>query len=272
LVRWWSSENSIAEVDSSGLLTPRRTGAITVHVSAGGWREDSARVVVEADVDSTVLQEDWTVGVERAFIPYGVPQPTTLMGPGRVSSFWNRGDGDFNSGAYSRIILDPRRGLGVETRFSAPLTEIQWQYFDVRLIGDLDSTRLAAWDHKTGGLPMIPGTVRALCGFSLPGGEGEEARDRGVVTAGGHGQSLGISASVVDGSWHTVRIQLFPDGRCGAALDGKPLMIADEAVPLDRRYRLDLTGKSVRTKVLVGPLEVWEGVRGGVDWAALPRR
>jgi hypothetical protein len=44
------------------------------------------------------------------------------------------------------------------------------------------------------------------------------------------------------------------------------LAILDGTLPLDRRYWLDVSGQSVGTRMLVGPIEAWKGVRGGVDW------
>jgi hypothetical protein len=47
------------------------------------------------------------------------------------------------------------------------------------------------------------------------------------------------------------------------------LAILDHTLPLDRRYWLDVSGQSVGTRMLVGPVEAWKGVRDGVDWSAL---
>jgi hypothetical protein len=73
------------------------------------------------------------------------------------------------------------------------------------------------------------------------------------------------------GRWFTIRLQVFPDGRCGVAVDGKPIA-GGETLALDRPFRVVLHGKSVGTRVLVGPLEVWEGVRSDVDWGRTKRR
>jgi hypothetical protein len=42
-------------------------------------------------------------------------------------------------------------------------------------------------------------------------------------------------------------------------------------VPLDEPLRVALHGQSVGTRMLVGSLEVWTGVRADIDWAAAPR-
>ena len=52
-------------------------------------------------------------------------------------------------------------------------------------------------------------------------------------------------------------------------MNGRPVLVTEAQLSLDVPYRLDIEGNSVGTKILVGPLEVWEGVKGGVDWSAL---
>jgi hypothetical protein len=47
--------------------------------------------------------------------------------------------------------------------------------------------------------------------------------------------------------------------------------VTASALPTAVPYRLVLQGKSVGNRMLVGRLEVWEGVKPGVDWAAAPR-
>ena len=73
------------------------------------------------------------------------------------------------------------------------------------------------------------------------------------------------------GRWYRVRLQIFPDGRCGIAVDGKPLGIDATLRRLDRPAWLVVYGNSIGTRMLVGPLEVWEGVKEGVDWGRLSR-
>jgi len=76
---------------------------------------------------------------------------------------------------------------------------------------------------------------------------------------------------MISGSWYAVRIQLFPDGRCGLAINGKPVWITNDALATNQRYRLLLWGNSLGNRMLVGPVKVWEGVPGDVDWSALDR-
>lgn len=152
---------------------------------------------------------------------------------------------------------------------SVPLTQLQWQYIDLTFNASFDSAGLARWDHVSGSVPA-PNTPRA-CGVGIPGGEGASSQQTMSTTSSGVSVNVPVPRSASNGTWHTVRVQIFPDGRCGTALDGKPLAIVDGVLPLDERYWLNISGKSVGTKVLVGPVEVWQGVRGGVDWSAARR-
>ncbi len=71
------------------------------------------------------------------------------------------------------------------------------------------------------------------------------------------------------GAWHRIRIQLFPDGECGIAIDGVPVWRSPGRIPVDQRYRIFIAGNSADTKILVGPLQVWRGVRKDIDLAVV---
>ena len=70
-----------------------------------------------------------------------------------------------------------------------------------------------------------------------------------------------------------MRLQFFPAGTCGIAIGGVPVWRARKPLLRLPPLHLVFAGQSVGTRILVGPLEVWEGVRGGADWNALePQR
>ena len=83
---------------------------------------------------------------------------------------------------------------------------------------------------------------------------------------------MSAPASLGDGSQHVIRLQLFPDGQLGVAADGKPLGITSNPAQLDRPYRVVISGQSVRTRMLVGDVTVWTGVRDDIDWRVVPHR
>ena len=64
-----------------------------------------------------------------------------------------------------------------------------------------------------------------------------------------------------------VRLQLFPDGRCGAAVNGRVIGFADPPANVHaKRAHVFLYGNSPGTMAVVGPLVVSVGVAGGIDW------
>jgi hypothetical protein len=74
-----------------------------------------------------------------------------------------------------------------------------------------------------------------------------------------------------DTAWHDVVLQHFPDGACGLAIDGEPLAIVNGDPPSADSLRVVVQGNSYRTRILIGPLEVIEGVVPGIDWTKAPR-
>jgi hypothetical protein len=91
-----------------------------------------------------------------------------------------------------------------------------------------------------------------------------------MLTAGRQQTPLrDLPARITNGGWHTVRLQLFRDGRCGVAIDGQVVHVSTVAIPLDRPLRLVLHGQSVGTDVRVGPLTWWRGERHDLPWFAV---
>jgi hypothetical protein len=188
-----------------------------------------------------------------------------------TAALWNHGDSSFESGVYSRRALDAAGGLGIEARVSNRLTAVQWQTQAVALDGRLDSARLAAWDHRTGGWPG-QSDADGVCTITYPDGEGAGGVRRYGMAAGLAAASVWAPPDMAAGGWHTLRVQLFPDGRCGFAVDGVPVWISLEPVLLDAPFRILLQGRSHGTRVLVGPVEAWTGVRGDIDWREVKSR
>jgi hypothetical protein len=77
---------------------------------------------------------------------------------------------------------------------------------------------------------------------------------------------------MAQGEWVSVWIQYFPDGRCGVAINGRAEVIVDRPLAMGDSAVLIIGGFSHRTRILVGPLTMWTGVRSGVDWNSLPAR
>jgi DNA-binding SARP family transcriptional activator len=267
---WSSPDTAIATVSPNGLLIPKRDGRVRVNVSAGGWRTAQAWIEVVAPSSHVAFSTRWVEPLERSFVLFGDPKPAIVDDKRFGRAFFNRGDGSFNSGIYSSAKFDARDGLGVEAWISEPQTMTQWQLIEIALSSSLDEAALATWDHRTGSLPRLEGAALRWCGAAAPPAEGPASRN--IVRNTGDEQSVDIQVpSLSSGAWIQLRVQLFPDGSCGVAINGEPRSITRRSSDLSAPFRLILDGNSYATKVLVGPLEVWRGVRNDIDWRRLPR-
>ena len=273
VARWWSGDTSVATVTADGLLRGVRRGQVWIHVTAGGWRTDSVRIGLRSSATAELLREDWRGPLDTArWTAFGEPAPALAWGPGGVRALWSGGDASFTSGVHSRDAWGTLDGLGVEALVSPPAAATPGQRLSLSLDAGLDVAALAVWDRRTGALPRRreAGAV-AACTADVP------------APGGGHGGRLVLSvADVLDridlrteikpGRWYRLRVQIFPDGRCGAAVDGRPVWRSRHPLSLESPFRLVLDGASVDRGALFGPVEVWQGVKGDVDWTALDRR
>ena len=263
---WWSADKRIATVnDSTGVVRPLRPGTVMVRATVGGWRSDWVRLQVVAPTHRIVLRESWEGRLDTQWVPFGEPRPSISRGPGGVPGMLNGGDGSHESGVYSRLTIDGREGIGFEVRLSTPGSAVQYQRIILDLTPSLSDRSLAAWDHVTGYLPWDGDGSR--CDLTYPAGDGPpELRS---FAAGGLRPRA--SARIRSGAWYTVRLQTFPDGSCGMAIDGRPISRSAQKLRTGRNYRVVLMGASVGAHVLAGPLEVWQGVRTDVNWSELDR-
>jgi len=268
-LRFAARDTAVLSVDSTGVVRPRRDGSSWVVASAGGWRVDSTLVTV-GDVETTVLlREDWTGSLERQWRPFGDPFPVITRTPAGPA-FDANGDAAYQSGAYSREQFDARDGLGVEFQARLPITFPQWQSLDVGFFGWSGSAEMARWDHRTLSPPAMASAWN--CSVTFPNGEGTRALRFFALTSGASLATPDVPAGLYAGEWRRIRVQLFPEGRCGVAIDGVPVSVIAANVPPGVPAALFLQGKSVGSSLLVGPLEVWRGVRRDVRWEEVAGR
>lgn len=263
VLKWEVLGGARAEVDpDDGMLQPVGLGTVEVAASAGGWRADTARIVVVDPGAKTVFRESWDGELSERWVPFGVPRPEldrdSLLG----STLWVRGDGTFHSGVYSRSEFDAARGLGLEATVSTRRTAPASQLLNVALKAWENAEALKAWDHRTGNPP----SRGATCSVRFPGGGGMHT-SRLLSVRGGQ---VDVGRDLGSGSPYRLRVQVFPDRTCGVALDGDPVArvpLAEGA--LATNYRIVFAGKSVDTRMLVSDVEAWEGVPGEIDWSEL---
>jgi hypothetical protein len=267
MVRWRSLTPGVGQIDSLGIFVATDTGRAVIEASAGGWRVVRDTLVIRPLPVQTVLRENWEA--PDAWSLFGEPLPRIIEGPGHRRSFLNNGDGNFFSGAYLRRGLDPTHGLALDVDLATPITRTQWQVIIAVMFQVGDSSTLTKWDHRTGYLPSDIAGPRLSCVLAYPEGEAADAA-RHASPLGELAKATGNPRFRLDtGAWWHLRLQLFPDGRCGVAINGQPLLIDHEGFVSARPVRLLFEGSSVGSQVLVGPLRVVAGVPADIDWTTL---
>jgi hypothetical protein len=261
-VRWLSRDTLTAAVDSGGEIHPRRAGAVTIVATAGGWRSDSVQIQIGPAASHLVLAENWQHGIDSAWVPFGTPAPVVVR-TDSGSYLAPNGDSTYQSGVFMRQLLPVSDGLGVEYLASVPLNNYQWQVLGVMMVS-APAANPESWDLEKGHLRMSNARWRS-CEVGYPWSGGWSGRGQLELTAG-TGRRVAVPEGSGDGRPMRVRLQLFPDGRCGVAVDGVARLIHDRQVPMEDSAVLIISAYSHRTRILVGPVDVWTGVRGGVDW------
>lgn len=262
-LRWSIADSSTGRISADGVVIPTHPGTITIHVTAGGWRSAEATLRVEGVSSQQILNERWDASTEQRWQFFGVPTPRLINEGGR-HAFWNNGDGDHFSGAYLRQGIPSRDGVWLDSEVMSRISATQWQVIQIFINGQ-NREALGGWDHKTGMLPSIP----SVCTFSYPEGEGYSAA-RNVSPAGDVSTQLGIGMDILARrGWYRIRLQVFPDGRCGLAINGTPVYISKGSAHLPDSVIAVVQGNSVGAHILVGALAMGRGIPADIPWTRL---
>ncbi|MEA3246976.1 MAG: AAA family ATPase [Gemmatimonadota bacterium] len=265
-VRWSGLDSTVARVSASGILTGVRPGRVRVVASAGGWRSDTAVVLVSAPRHRIVLQETWN-DPETRWIFYGEPRATVVTtSEGRA--MWNNGDGRYTSGVVLRQQLSGTTGVGLRAWTQLRLTQLQWQVVAITLQPNEPTRRLRAFNLEMGTF-TDNGPRGAFAQVALPAGEGTPGDQRILVSSAKDTRPI-EARELLDGRWARLDLQCFPDGRCAVAVEGRVVWYGETPSPAPDSVRVHIQGASVGTMVLVGRFEAWEGIRDDVDWSATP--
>ena len=282
-IAWRSLDSAVAEITrDSGVVQPRRDGAVRIEASAIGWLPDTVTLTIGAPLfGAPLLEERWNAPLDTTrWVPFGDPAARVVTVGAEPPALLLDGDGHLSSGLVQRSPVDARAGLGLEFEIIAPVNAAQWQTLTVGLtaVEPERFPRMPGSASQSGargqGVPMVrewsqmdaASTLRQ-CHFTAPLGEGGVAREKVEFHAGGHSERIKrLPFSVTDGRLHTVRLQLFADGRCGLAVDGRVITISQRTLPLDRPLRTFLQGQSVGTSMRVGTISIWQGQRLDVPW------
>lgn len=269
VLSWRSLSPRLATVASAGVLLAHDTGSAIVEASLGGWRVAVDTIHVVGATSAILAEEQWRGNVASRWKFYGEPRPKIVEDGRGGRAFLNNGDGVFYSGAYSAAPYRASDGIAVDVDISTPVTRNQWQVISVSLESDGAYADVGRWDHKTGYLPSRT-TGEASCVFVYPQGEGPKARLRSNFANPLPKTVAGQPLELWRGAWHRLRMQLLPDGRCAAAIDGERVSVTGSSAPLPASARVMLQGSSVGTRMLMGRLRVFAGVPPGVDWSKAP--
>jgi hypothetical protein len=268
-LEWTSLDPDVATVDSGGVIHATRAGGVRIEASAGGWRVARRSFRVVDPSTAVLLDEDWSHPLEPRCRPFGDPFPRLVHDSLIGAAFFNNGDDDYFSGAYTTRTFDARGGLALDAVVRMHLTRTQWQERQIGLLGGHGLDRVGrSWNHVTGYLPR--GAFHGGCLTAYPEGEGPRAARIMAPILGELPRRPGASVpDIALGVPTRLRVQILPDGRCGVAVDGVPLYVSVQPVAA----RLDsmivfIQGSSVGTKVLVGRLLVRRGVPNDVNWNA----
>lgn len=269
LVQWSSSVPAVATVDSAGVLTPKQPGITSVGVSYDGWRVAQREVEVLPATSRLVFREQWNALPNANWHSFGIPKPVVIKDEPNSGSMLNNGDGIFESGVYSARSYDTSKGLAIDTWISAAITGEQWQVLNIGLAGNIDSAAFDRWDQGDAWAFALGRGATWECRMRYPTGPEKDSTYSRYFSIG----ERNVPANPVwkSGRRLKARVQYFPDGSCGLAIDGR--VVAHDPRPRGARSRgnIFIYGSSFNTKMLVGPVSIIEGVPGGIDWSKVAR-
>ena len=269
-IRWRSLDTTVATIDSLGILSAKRPGTARIEASAGGWRTTQSAIAVDTAQSSVVFSENWSQGFDAKWRPFGDPRPSTVMSSDSVPAMLNGGEGSFISGMYTVPRYSTRVGLIVDSWVSVRVTRDHWQVVRMSLDNGLDDDGLRRWSHVEGAPPSKSPSYPS-CSISYPTNEGVAFGDSVGSTPQVPATTYQAPAprAFKNGAWFHVRLQVFPDGRCGVAINGVARTLTPYRSVPDTAVRLVLFGNSAGTMALVGPTTMRTGVATDIDWTRL---
>lgn len=268
IVRWSLADSSAATIDSRrGVFVGGKPGPATVHASPNRALGATRLLTVVPAMAESLWTEEWNDSSLTSWYRIGWPDSRVVTLPNGAHWFFNNGDGSFESGVVSRQTFETRSGLAVELTVSMPVTDRQWQQLNLGLLSEVDPTKF----ERARGHNAVP-SPRGLENLCVVGWPGENAAStsarRDVAMANAAGQlSRPLDHRYLTGRQVSVRLQLFPDGRCGVAFDGQAFLVTPEPTAWHDRANLRIGGNSKGTTILVGPVRVFRGVLPGIDWS-----
>jgi hypothetical protein len=209
-------------------------------------------IEITPSTDSVLLDERWDSAWLSRWRQFGDPFPS-IVTVGGERAFWNAGDGNYNSGAYTQRTFDPSRGLTLEADVAVPSTPAGEEMLHVELTSAQDSAVKANWDHRTG--YYLRGPNARMCGMEYPVGTSGPTFGAALNLPVG---SAPATPAMRAGKRFHVTLQILPDGRCRGVIDHAVARNLDQ-IGARNPVRVAIYGSSVHTKVLVYRLTLRQG-------------
>jgi DNA-binding SARP family transcriptional activator len=266
-VRWAIIGGDAARIEEN-LLIPVHAGTVRVSANAGGWVSAEADLQIGEARTAELKNWDWSRPLEEDWIPYGRPAPLTATDTNFGRALLPNGDGSYLSGVVSREVFNATKGLVVALDAAIRIDSTQWQMLDVAFLEEPDGApSLPTFDDVS-----PPALDRRTCSVRIPRGEGI-GNQRQASVGSNHEQAFAtLPRSVSSGAALKLVLQLFPDGSCGAAIDGKPVAHMRAAGTPIRRARLTISGQSMYTRVAIGRVDLKAGTSPDIEWRDPPLR
>lgn len=252
VVDWRSSDARVAPVDSAGTVWPRAIGTVVVSATAGGWRADSVRLVVARIAPVRLLDEQWGDTALTRWLHWGTPDSRVVNAADGSAALFVNGDGEYTSGVYSRLRIPVTRGAALDLEIETPITRSKWQFLQLGLLDARVVTPSGPNGHG--------------CSFKYPSSEGALGIHRFSFTGGG---GL-LDGSLDNGQRYRIRVQLFPDGTCGIAINDVPAGRGPTGVTSRDSVSVVLGGQTVLSPLLIRRATLWSGVPTDVAWDRPP--
>ncbi|MBX9929910.1 MAG: hypothetical protein K2X99_13475 [Gemmatimonadaceae bacterium] len=159
----------------------------------------------------------------------------------------------------------PAGGIGVEGTLRLPVREANHQAIQFGFTSGGPTMATSDSIRRLGDVDTSPD----MCAVGFPGGEGAELVDSLSVATASNRVRLNAPSNWRSGRPMTVRVQLFEDGRCGVAIDGRPVWMSRTPLSLSVPRAVFFVGNSARTDMTIGALDAWQGVKTDMDWSAV---
>lgn len=245
---WTVTDTAVAEHLGGGLFWFRSTGTVTLQATLAGWNGDTVRLDVRRPVRRAapvLFREDWTGGLRPdRWVLYGEPEPAAHACAGPVAAaFDSRGDENLNSGALSRTAFPTDRGLTLEL---LGLAEFDGGPYQLLAFG------FAAGDPEAKDPITRNRAATVVANVEL---------DSALLALSTRVHRHEVPAPGNMDRWRRYALQLDPRGTATFLVDGAVHFRADLQAPLPREVHVELFGRSLRTRVLYGPVTVYRGLR-----------